>query len=54
MLVSPLTPADARAVAAFVERVRSVLGERVVAIRLFGSKARGDADPESDIDILLV
>lgn len=53
-LASLLTATDARAVAEFVERVRSVLGERVVEIRLFGSKARGDAEPDSDIDVLVV
>jgi hypothetical protein len=27
---------------------------RLVELRLFGSKARGDSDPESDIDVLIV
>jgi len=27
---------------------------RLVVLRLFGSKARGDSDPESDIDVLIV
>ena len=27
---------------------------RLVELRLFGSKARGDSDPESDIDLLIV
>ena len=34
----------------YVER----LGDIVVAIRLFGSKARGEEKPGSDIDLLLV
>ena len=42
------------AIADFVRRVRSVLRNRVVDIRLFGSVARGDAQPDSDIDILVV
>ncbi len=29
-------------------------GERLKRIVLFGSQARGDADPESDIDVLVV
>ena len=29
-------------------------GERVVRMVLFGSHARGDAEPESDIDVLVV
>jgi len=27
---------------------------QLIELRLFGSKARGDADPESDIDVLIV
>lgn len=27
---------------------------RLVELRLFGSKARGDSDPESDIDVLVI
>lgn len=53
-LVPPLTPADARAVAAFANRLRQSLGDHIAEIRLFGSKARGDARPESDIDMLVV
>jgi uncharacterized protein len=29
-------------------------GERVVGIILFGSKARGESSPESDIDVLVI
>jgi predicted nucleotidyltransferase len=34
--------------------LRALYGERVRQILLFGSWARGDADPESDIDLLVV
>src|SRR5207237_4813697 len=34
--------------------VRELYGERVTSILLFGSWARGDAHPESDIDLLVV
>ena len=42
------------AVADFVRRVRAALGQQAVDIRLFGSVARGDAQPDSDIDVLIV
>ena len=38
----------------FARRVRAALGERVEAIVLYGSVARGDAGPDSDVDVLVV
>jgi len=41
-----------------LSRLRSELtelyGERLVGMRLFGSHARGDSEPGSDIDVLVV
>lgn len=31
-----------------------IYGERLLHLTLFGSQARGDAEPESDIDVLVV
>ena len=38
----------------FVSRVQSLLCNRLSTILLYGSKARGEGDEESDIDILIV
>ncbi|MDH7578892.1 MAG: nucleotidyltransferase domain-containing protein [Bacillota bacterium] len=38
----------------FCTLLRRKLKDNLRQIRLFGSKARGDDDPESDIDILLL
>jgi predicted nucleotidyltransferase len=37
-----------------VRALRVALGERLVAVVLFGSQARGDATPESDWDLLVI
>ncbi|MBX3230341.1 MAG: nucleotidyltransferase domain-containing protein [Labilithrix sp.] len=39
---------------AFCARVRAAFGARVVSITLFGSRARGDAHADSDIDVCVV
>jgi len=44
---------DAAAVQEFVERVRDALGNNLVEVKLFGSKATGKDQPESDIDVLV-
>jgi predicted nucleotidyltransferase len=42
------------ALAAFVARLRQQYGDDLLRVVLFGSKARGDADKESDLDVLVV
>jgi len=49
----PLEPKEARALEEFVQRVRKRLGENLVALKLFGSKAAGRGEPDSDIDVLV-
>lgn len=45
---------DRRAAEAFVEAMRRELDSSLLLLALFGSKARGDDQPNSDIDFLLV
>jgi predicted nucleotidyltransferase len=36
------------------ERMRPLLGHALVKLLLFGSRARGDADPDSDVDVAII
>lgn len=38
----------------FKAAVEDALGKQIIELKLFGSKARGDDTPESDIDILVI
>lgn len=38
----------------YTEALRRSLGERLVAVALFGSVARGEAGPSSDVDLLVI
>jgi uncharacterized protein (UPF0332 family)/predicted nucleotidyltransferase len=52
--LSGLQPNERVAVQTFIDRLRDRFGERVARTILFGSKARGDSGPDSDIDILII
>jgi len=43
-----------RALGLFAERAREILGPKLLELRLFGSEARGEAGPDSDLDVLVV
>ena len=50
----PLTDTEKRELGRFRDRVRETLGEPRTEVRLFGSKARGDDGPYSDLDVLVI
>lgn len=45
---------DKIAIRKFKKKVKEIFGSRIVELRLFGSKSRGDDTEFSDIDILIV
>lgn len=48
-----LKATDAAALEEFVQKVRAVLGNNLIEVKLFGSKATGKDQPDSDIDVLV-
>lgn len=52
--LSSLTPLEQRISAEFALRVRERMGERILDIRIFGSRARGEAIADSDLDIWIL
>ena len=54
MLAVTLSKREADALQDFVARIRAALGPNVREVQLFGSKARGDARADSDLDVLIV
>jgi predicted nucleotidyltransferase len=49
-----LTHEERQAVEAFVTALHQQYPDRIQDVILFGSKARGDSHPDSDIDILIL
>jgi predicted nucleotidyltransferase len=49
-----LTAKERRAATEFVEKVRQRFDGQLIAAVLFGSRARGEAEPDSDMDVLVV
>lgn len=52
--LSHLQPHEQAALSECVSRLRQALGKQLIGVWLFGSKARGDFGPDSDIDLLIV
>ncbi|NLF11414.1 MAG: nucleotidyltransferase domain-containing protein, partial [Anaerolineaceae bacterium] len=51
-LPAPLTANEWTAIDEYLARLQRQFGEQILSVTLFGSKARGDSDAESDIDLL--
>jgi len=49
-----LTDQERKSLAHFLERLETECGDRVQRVVLFGSRARGDHEAESDVDLLVV
>lgn len=49
-----LTPAENKALSLFLERIRQDLGASLKKAVLFGSRARGGGNEDSDIDVLVL
>jgi predicted nucleotidyltransferase len=54
MKVGPLTTDEQAALDEYVAKLCECYGNHLVRVVLFGSKARGDSDPESDLDVLVI
>lgn len=53
-MVMRLSPLELQVLPRFVEATKRVLGARFVRVVVFGSRARGDSDEDSDVDLLVV
>jgi predicted nucleotidyltransferase len=49
-----LSSKEEKAVGTFVQRLLAEFGQDVTDVRLFGSKVRGEAGPDSDLDVLVL
>jgi predicted nucleotidyltransferase len=49
-----LTEQERRLIEAFVDKVRARFDQQLVSMILFGSRARGEASPDSDMDIAVI
>lgn len=52
--ITSLAPLEQEVASEFANRIRSRLGDRLLDMRIFGSRARGEAQADSDLDILIL
>ena len=53
-LPTHLLPHESAAIDGYVRNLYQSLGHQLIGLWLFGSKARGDPDADSDIDLLVI
>lgn len=54
LALSQVTQTENEALQTFVQRLRAELGGEILKVILFGSKARGNSTPDSDVDVLIL
>lgn len=52
--IGHLTALEQEALRAFVRRLREHFDGRVLSVLLFGSRARNEAQPDSDVDVAVI
>jgi hypothetical protein len=52
--LTQLNPSEQAALGEYLDRLRARFGDRVLRVILYGSRARGEGDAESDLDVLVV
>jgi len=52
--MAKLMHAEKKAIDKILQHLQNVCAEQLVSVILYGSKARGDFSPESDIDLLVL
>ncbi|MFN8474788.1 MAG: nucleotidyltransferase domain-containing protein [Anaerolineae bacterium] len=53
-MAAAVSPGTRELLREFSDRVHEMYGSRLVQVILFGSQARGDASPDSAVDVVLV
>jgi len=50
----PLTKVEQQSLVSFKAALQSLLGDKLLSVRLFGSRARDEGTEESDLDVLVI